>query len=190
MTSQNDKNAALLRALISRFVDHPEALEIARHEGPGSCYWTVKGHPEDEGKLIGTGGSHVKALDFLVRILGRAQGQRFTFRLISEGEPSRRASRDSQAESYEHGPTMVLLAKLLDAFGFGYSLEAFPSPGQPDTLTFVFMVTPRSVAVYRILTVPPEGQDGLTLIESIGCLFRAIARKDGICFHVEVAPLP
>ena len=55
----------LLTQLLKAIIDHPEDLRIETKEFQGRIEWRVRVHIDDQGKVIGKKGAHIKALQFL-----------------------------------------------------------------------------------------------------------------------------
>jgi predicted RNA-binding protein YlqC (UPF0109 family) len=184
MNTVSNPTEELLRDLVSRFVDHPDALEIAHQVAEGSTYFVLKPHLEDEGRLIGSSGSHVRALSFFVASLGRAHRTKYTFRLLTAGEPQTRRREELDVLKHDPEPSFLLLERILDAFRVeDYDVGVSPGSGERDSLTFVFAVKV-SVAWYDFFTVP--GRDNpMTIAAALGTLFRAIAKKAGVRYQIN-----
>lgn len=187
MTTQTEQINDLLRELVETFIDHPHALALTPKEVPGATYWTMQGHADDYGKLVGKKGAHVDALTLLVSSLGEAADQLFTFKLLEpEPAPRRAASPPKQAEHYDPRPARDLLCRILENLGLGqFAVEAkITKAGQIEVL---FEITVRTDEDYRALTVAPDNSPkGLSVIAALGTLYRAHANKGGIRTQLEV----
>lgn len=177
MTPELEKTKALLCDLVGSFIERPAALRVECQSGAdGAAYWMMQGDLADEGKLVGAGGAHVKAVARLVESIGAARGQAFTFRLITVGDPQRRPERQERdVIEYDPRPARDLLCRTLEALDIGeFKVEAGPGAGARRSLTFVFTVkTARYI-------------DADTL-DALGTLFRAIAKKDGVRFAINLS---
>ena len=184
----------LIRDLTAAFVDHPETIRAEAQEGEdATAYFMLKGHDDDESKLVGTGGSHVDALAFLIAAIGVANEWTYTFRLLTKGLPRETPKREQRnAISYDPEPARLLLVRILHALDFtGYEVAVSPGAGARDSLTFAFTIRPGNSDDNAVLRVPHEIELRdrtlrMALIDAIGTLFRAVARRGGVRFHVVV----
>lgn len=189
MTTETLRLHELLRDLVASYTDHTHALELAAKEVPGAVYWTLRGHADDYGKLVGKSGAHVKALGYLVTALGVADGELFTFKLLEpEPAPRRPSSPVKEATKYDPKPAGELLTRLLGELGIGqYAVTGITDASRvPIFVTYEIAV--RDAEDYSALTVgPTEGEYvGQTLIGALGTLFRARANRDGVRFQLNV----
>lgn len=54
--------------LLVRLVDHPDELSVEETESPEGLLVTIRVHPDDMGRVIGRGGSVIKAVRKLVQV--------------------------------------------------------------------------------------------------------------------------
>ena len=194
MNARTEQTLTLIRDLAAGFVDHPEALRVEAQEAePDSAYFMLKGHAEDVAKLVGKDGTHVDALTFLVSALGIVNGQVYTFRLLTE----KRAGTTSDAEprhamAYDPAHVQMLLVRIMATLNLeGYAVTVGPGTGPRDCLTFTFDIRVKDSFDYSILTLAHEITRAdrtlkMALISALGTLFRAIARRNGVRFHLNV----
>jgi predicted RNA-binding protein YlqC (UPF0109 family) len=192
MNDRTQKTLTLIRDLAAGFVEYPEALRVEAQEAEGTtAYFMLKGHDEDESKLVGKQGCHVDALAFLISAIGIVNGWVYTFRLITAkrmmGQPEN-GPRDAIA--YDPEPARILLARILEALSLvGATVTVGPGAGARDCLSFTFAIRVKDEYQFSILTmrheiIRSERPLSMALIEAIGTLFRAIARKDGARFRI------
>lgn len=191
----------LIHELAAAFVDKPEALEIVSQPAlDKAVYFALKGHPGDEGRLVGTGGSHVDALTFLVAMIGRATGEKFTFRLVTCARPDERTTmKPRHVLTYDPERARALLDRLVTALGVTGHLVTADKPNGPQfSLSFTFTIhtantadRERLINTTKIVIFPqtaekPEKAIEMRVVEALGTLFRAIARKDGVKLSIAV----
>lgn len=201
MTTVRHPAENLIHDLAAAFVDKPEALLTSSQVAlDGAIYFSLKGHPIDEGRLVGTKGCHVDALTFLLVLVGQAQDERFTFRLITRQEPRQNKPLDDRhVVSYDPERIRQLLARILDELGFdNCAVSVGPWAGAQHSLSFSFTIKPESSADYELLMkeikavifpateVYAEKSMTLRIVEVLGTIFRAIAKKDGVRFSIVV----
>ncbi len=63
----------ILKRIISEMVAHPKEIEIVEFRLGRTVDWKISVHPEDESRVIGTGGGNVRALKRLAIEIGRCQ---------------------------------------------------------------------------------------------------------------------
>ncbi len=189
--THSDKITELLRALVSNYVDRPEELVLNNQESSdGACYFALQGALGDEGKLIGQRGSHVRALTFLIELMGSAQRRPWTFRLVTKGSPQRRVENEPRdVVTHDPRPHRDLLCRILEAIGCSvFGVEVGPGNGARHSLTFIFTVRiPVSAELERIKSaIHADGRkdDDLTIANAIETLFRAIAKKSGVRYQI------
>lgn len=189
MTEEVQRHAELIRKLLNRFIDHPEAMMIDPREHPGCVYWTMKCHADDFSKMVGKGGAHYQALLVLIAELGKAVGSQYILKRYLEPDPVQRRDmmHKKSVDTYTVAPAETLLEELLanmriEQFGLTTTRA---NRGIP--LTFTFSITTRAYEDYTLLTVPSENRTNpMTLIGALGTLFRAYANRDGVRFNLEV----
>jgi predicted RNA-binding protein YlqC (UPF0109 family) len=187
--TDTEQTESLLRDLVSRFVEKPDALRIAKQEAQdGSCYFVLAGDPDDGGRLAGKEGSHVDALALIVFAFGKANGRAYTFRLVNGPRPEFRAKLEPRAAvEYDAEPARELLGRVLAAMDLGeFAVDVGPGAGSRHALTFVFTVRVKDVRDQLALTNPIDPNSPDTLVGALGTLFRAIAKKDGVRMNLVV----
>lgn len=185
-----DTTQAILRDLVAAFTFHPEAIEIDSQVAAGSVYWMLRGHPDDEPVLIGKQGGHVRALTFLIQEIGKARGETHTFRLMTEHKPRARPPMEQRsAMRFDPEPARELLVRVLQELAIGdFLVEVGPGVGERRALMFEFTITVRDQRDANVLLAHHVDEDNAnSLVETLGTLFRAIAKKNGVRFEVKVA---
>lgn len=185
MTNDHTAVRDLLRSLVASFVSRPEEIQIATQLAEdGACFFALKVAREDESKIVGAGGSHVDALNLLVRAFGAARSRAFTFRAITPGPPLAQKLPARDVLEHDPRPALALLNSTLGALDHHANVGVGPGSGPRNTLTFVFRIAAGADA-YDALTAPFNGS-GCTIIAAIGTLFRAIAKKNGVNYVISV----
>jgi predicted RNA-binding protein YlqC (UPF0109 family) len=188
MTEEIQRQSALIRKLVERFIDHPEALMIDPREHPGCVYWTMKCHADDFSKMVGKQGAHYQALLVLLAEFGRSTGSQYILKRYLEPDPAQRRDmmHKKSVHHYDVEPAQVLLEEVLGNLGIGqFGLTTVQSSYNP--ITYVFSITTRAYEDYTLLTVPSENRTNpMTLIGALGTIFRAYANRDGVRLNLEV----
>jgi predicted RNA-binding protein YlqC (UPF0109 family) len=190
MTTETEKLSDLLRDLVSSYVDHGSEIEIEAVEHPGAVYWSIRGHAEDYGKLVGKGGAHFEALRTLIAAIGEAREELHVLNRFKEPEAARRRrpSDAEYAETYDPRPARDLLCRVLEPLVGDFNVEATVRPNRdpriPFPLFLTLTVTVRTEEDYAELAAPKQG---VTLVGALGALFRARANRDGIGIQIDVA---
>lgn len=185
------KTREVLRALVARIVAHGDDVVVEpTAESGGRALWTLRCHPDDESKVLGHSGTHATALIHLVESMGFARDAIFNLKIETPGDSGDRAkTRREPAERYDPLPVSELLSRVLEELSLGeFAVRVRPSTPAEDAseeLSFVFEILPREKRDYSLLLVRST-TNGLTLVGSIGTLFRAVARRDGVRFTLEV----
>lgn len=184
---QTSTTESILRALVGAYVTHPEDLQIATHaKVDGSQLWTLKGHLEDEGMLVGSRGSHVDALDFLVRQFGEAEGKRWSFLLVTRPKVGGPRPHEQHRDDFKHDPrpSQDLLTQIVAEVVAGAFDVAVTRSMDPE-LTFSFAIRVRDPEDFARL-VKPARAGGPSIITALGTLFRAIAKKKQVRYQLDV----
>lgn len=187
--TETEQTTELIRDLVSRFVEKPEALRIAKQEAEdGACYWLLSGDPDDGGRLAGKHGVHVAALALLVYAFGIAVRRRFVLAVDNGQRPEFRAKLEPRmAKEYDAEPTLELLVRILGETALGeFDVEVSPANKVGDVLHFTFTIKVRDIRDYMALTSPINPHSSLTLKAALSALLWAIGRKDGLTMWVEV----
>lgn len=88
MTEKKVSDQEFLESIVKALVDHPEDVKIERKVDEMGVLLSLKVHPEDMGQIIGKGGSTVRAIRNLVRIIGLRNRARVNLK-IEEPEGGR-----------------------------------------------------------------------------------------------------
>jgi len=190
MTAQDiaEEASILLRRTIETIIDHPRDLNIDYRLLHGRVDFIVLPNINDQGKVVGKMGAHIKALKLLMSLLGERQGVQFVLRLEEDTEGTRLPDpvRKPAQPTYSCSAHKQLLSDILKAI-----LDEAPSVTVERDLTggsvlYVFRIEAQRVQDYERLVVPGEDQDGQTVISALGTLFRAAGLRDGVGFKLEI----
>ena len=197
LTMTNRELKKLITDLVGAYIERPSELQVVEQETADgkAVYWAIRADPYDNGMVIGFGGGHVDALEFLVERMGEAAGKRFTFRAITDEAPGTISRREPRT-ALEYDPTAVLklLERLIRAVGVNASCIVGPGngaeKGERNTLRYLFRIVPTTTAdSNRLVQVygarDPETDRGPNIIGAIGTLFRAMAKRDGVRFNLQ-----
>lgn len=188
MNEQTRSTLELVRALVSSYILHPKKLILEGSEIEGRIFFEMKAAFDDQPKLIGKSGSHIKALRFLLREIGLAQNVDINLTLLEPTPGPRGEPQAPKAVSfYEPKEAHELLERAACALVLGQvRVDCAKIPGDRPC-SYLFTITPRDMPDYADLITPddddPEAQ---TVIGAIGTLFRAFANKAGVQFKIEV----
>jgi predicted RNA-binding protein YlqC (UPF0109 family) len=83
-----------LEYIIKNLVDHPEAVKIERKIDEMGVLLSLSVHPEDMGQVIGKGGSTVRAIRSLVKIVGLKNRARVNLKIE---EPAKKETEGSKS---------------------------------------------------------------------------------------------
>ena len=179
LTEMVAQDHATLSALVRAYVSNPDQMTLEAKEVPGQVYWTLQVGPNDQGKVIGSGGSHIKALSRLVARIGEVRGTLYSISLNEPQDGHRIApERPVPAKSYDVYQAMGLLTKVLGALGFSDSVVFSDQEFlQGEWLCYKLFIGLRD----------DESRESLAgLIPSLSDLFRALGHKAGVKLDVEI----
>ena len=97
MAEKKTKDEQFLEYIINTLADHPESVKVSRSVDEMGVLLSLKVHPEDMGQIIGKGGSTVRAIRHLVRIVGLRNHARVNLK-IEEPEGARTQGKKSSLE--------------------------------------------------------------------------------------------
>lgn len=177
-----------IRGLVSEFVTHPDNIELTTQHASDACLWLLKGHPDDEPKLIGRQGAHINALRFLVSQFGRARNEVHTLRLVTVREPGDRPRATTKAAmTWDPAKHRELLTDVLSELPIDlFQVTVDPGAGARELLTFSFRILVRSESDHTTLTAAARIGNETTILAALQTLFRAIACEHGIRYELSV----
>ncbi len=183
----------LIREVIASFIDHQNYLSLHLGEclvrGYPSHGWIIDVHADDMRKVVGKSGTHIMALQHLFQ---RMQSGRAWPLILRDPQPAIVTAQCApvKAERYDFRRAQTLIQSLVIALGCPQTVVACDSRangGSTGELAFTFVFHAPNEAEYDRLTVPhPTDTKNRTLVASLGTLFKAIARKDGVDFDIVV----
>ena len=81
MAEKKPADQEFLEYVVKNLCDHPEDAKITRTVDEMGVLLSLRVHAEDMGQIIGKGGSTVKAIRHLIRIIGLRNRARVTLRI-------------------------------------------------------------------------------------------------------------
>lgn len=183
MTPELKPTADFLQNVLSRIVHHPEDVQVIPTVFRGAVYWEIRANADDQPKLIGRGGTHIRALAFLVAEIGLASGEMYKLKL-SEPEHGQRSPAVKPTTPTKYNP--VHASKLLlDVTELIFGKDSCSITTTATGNEFEFAIIMRDAADVPDLRTPYEADPyELTVIGALGTLWRAWAKKDGVEFTV------
>lgn len=188
MNEQTRSTLELIRALVASYILHPKKLLLEGSEIDGRIYFEMKAAFDDQPKLIGKGGSHIKALRFLLREIGRGQQVDYNINLLEPTPGPRGEPEKPKAVSYyETKEAHELLERAAGSLVLGQvRVDCARIPGDRPC-SYLFTITPRDANDYADLITPDDADpEEQTVIGALGTLFRAYANKAGVQFKIDV----
>lgn len=181
VSAHTEQAESLLRELICRFISFPHHLELERKAFRGAASWTITCHPDDYGKINGKGGTHLRALEFLVYRLGVVNGEAYGLRLVDSEFRISGGDRPQQGR-YLPEEDIEQLSAWLTALALECSVVTWPKSDG-----FVFSITPRGPRDYgELIAVNSLDTYDRSLVGCLGTIFRAIGRAAGVDLVIEV----
>lgn len=158
-----DEYAGLLRQILSLFVAHPSDLRIstnwraARARGGGMLDLLVRGHSEDQGRLIGDGGRNAIAFQTVLNAISSRHDVRLFVQVLEPDDagqsvnvpfvPSRDASRDDQIKTllttlsqhlFDQAKVSAVPARNADKTDFYVQIDGTLDPSTEASLARIF----------------------------------------------------
>lgn len=190
MTSDSQEISQLVHDFAAKLASDTLALgvQVTEPKEAGATLFSLRCSPKDESVLIGAAGAHVDSLACLVERAGLARGKEFILVLESTGaRPEREPFEPKYADDHDPRSAHELLHRALDVMrldGFKTEVTDRPVNGEP-WLHFDFTVRLKSKTdAYKLLGKSGTGKRAL--ISALGTLFRAMAMKQGIRYHLNI----
>lgn len=181
--------AGLLRSLVELLVDRPADLAVDYKLLPaGRVEFSVMPNINDQGKAVGKNGAHVKALKFLMAVIGEGVGLQFVLRL-EQDDDGRREEPIYQASVGNAARYISVLRQLIDAtFASEVEVRMIIQPTNDLKTEYVFALYPMDGADYEKLTaIRAAGEfQGQSVALAFRTLFRAAGLRDGTDCRIEV----
>lgn len=176
----------MLRRVIDTMIDHPRDLNINYRLMRGRMDLHVRPNINDQGKIVGKGGAHIKALKFLMAQLGERHGQQIVVFLHEDESGTRLPDpvRPAGSPTFDTSAHQELLQDLLTALLEEPAIITVHKEAGFAQPAFVFCIEARRIQDYERLVPGEEG--GQSLITELGTLFRAAGYRDGVSFRLEV----
>lgn len=179
----------LIVDLVGSFVERPDKVTVNVLPYMDDVCFELESHLEDESRIVGQGGSHIKALVYLVDRMGKAHSRTFVLKFVTHGRFAGRRAQVKAVDDFDPAECLRLLIEVMKALELAVHVGV-EQDGRTDNgqfLFFVFKIQALSYKVAQILFVPddPEYSDR-TVLAAIGTLYRAIARQNGVAFEIEV----
>ncbi len=183
-----EQSLAAFRRLVEALVDFPAELQVNVSEGDGWLRVDVSGAAAcDQGKLVGTMGTHARALSFALNAMGSRYGEKWVFkvRFPDSGPRPARGRPPERPKDHDDTKDLATLSDAVEAcLGEPLTMGAIPE-GEPGDR--VFRLVPASRAADTSLREPVDFHNRPSnLVEELGTLFRAIGLRQGVNYRIEV----
>ncbi len=187
----SERFAPILIRLLEAMVDQPDLVKISTDEFVGGINWGFECGPDDVRKVIGKQGSRLRALRLIVDLAGKEA--REEWRIYAPAPTGRITTQSFKAEKptgFTPVASMSLLNDLLTLVGVdagiegkgnsedGYAFRICPIDAEGKTT--LLEMHPALYSDNQVETQP------INLIGSLGTVFRGIAGKNGVKFHLDV----
>jgi predicted RNA-binding protein YlqC (UPF0109 family) len=184
-SAQTEQAENLLRSLLVRFISFPHHLELERKAFRGAATWTITCHPDDYGKINGKGGTHLRALEFLVYRLGLVNSEAYGLRLVDSEFRIDGGTAFKDTVEANLANACELLQEWLTALQSECTIVTVASLTTRDS--YKFELYPRGPSDYGdLIAVNSNDVHERSLIGSLGTIYRAIGRAAGIDLTIEV----
>ncbi len=181
----------MLRRVIETIIDRPRDLAIDYRPMRGRIDLHVTPNINDQGKIVGKGGAHIRALKYLMAQLGERQGQQIVI-YLHENDGGQRFPDPVRAvgkPTYNTAGHLALLQDLLNGLldeppAITVSRRKSLAPVPP---IFIFNIEARRIQDHERLQPPLAGDEqAVSVITALETIFNAAARKEGVTFRLEV----
>ena len=192
--SQASKDGATLLALIRLFVDWPDAIELKTFDGGGSLsppktvWWRLSCRGEDMPKIIGSNGTHARAIKHLFAAIGHTHGARYLLDIEEpEDQEVFKPFKPIPAKKLWEPAVGEPLLDVLAALGlqdFDLDISQYPPNPQNPYIAVKMAIHCQSQESKDFLL--KRDRSGVTLVGDLGCLFRAVGLKMGVELSIAV----
>jgi predicted RNA-binding protein YlqC (UPF0109 family) len=183
MTTVEQTAGLVLERLILSLLDFPREAELEPVAMPSRINWKLVTNINDAGKVIGIKGAHAKALQFVAGRMGDQMGQEWRLAILDPKEGQRTGPRAATPPPLHFSPASDVQL-LSDVLTFCtdqlYAINAEESGGA----SWTFRVTPRDWSAQE--AIADRGGSGELLADALAVLFRAVGRRQGVGYKVEV----
>ena len=173
----------MLEMLIAAFTDHREAITVTMRELSFSVAYTIRVHDEDQGKVIGKGGLHIRAIKHLMQKAGKSVGLAIRVTLLTDEERRNVGAPFRSNPSYDPKPAVELLKSVVA------SLTGNPSvvTAEKSDEAIYFQIALGSREDFNEFHTPDEMN--MTTKAALEALWKAHGNKEGAVFYVDVVQL-
>lgn len=186
MTTSTPIIESLLRDLAAAMVSKPDRVRVERRDPiEGETLWWLSCAPEDLGKIIGRSRSHARAFEILLEAMGSAIGEAWLFKVERVEGPIRQEPPVRRPRSHDPSEAHELLARILAQLPLGSPIIECDADSADD-LFFHFDVRVGRMGETRLKTLRDPQDSDTSLEAALGTLFRAIARKNGVRYQLNV----
>lgn len=181
----------IIERLLLAMVDNRRAVFLEANVLPGRVNWSFRVDVDDNGKIIGMDGVHLRAIQLVIELMGKGIGEQWVGNALDPLESHRNAPRRaSTPETHSTVEDVRLLNELL----VGLGVSAFVSQQGNLAEGYTFQIAPSRhqdhhalldlhEAIYRR---NQKSRDPLNLIGALGTLFRSIGRRQGVRYKTGV----
>jgi predicted RNA-binding protein YlqC (UPF0109 family) len=173
----------MLEMLIASFTDHREAITVTMRELQFSVAYTIRVHDEDQGKVIGKGGLHIRAIKHIMTKAGASVGLAVRVTLLTDEERRNVGAPFWNNPDYDPKPAVELLK------GFVGALVQYPAvvTAEKADEAIYFQIALGSQSDFTNFHTPDE--TGLTTKAALEALWKAYGNKEGAVFYVDAVQL-
>ncbi len=187
----NEETASpIIERLLLALVDDPRAVQLEANCLPGRVNWSFRVDVNDTGKVIGKGGTHLRAIQLIIELMGKAAREEWHAKPNDPTGKSRERRPDTEPpESHSPFSDCSLLGSLLALMRINTKVEATGNVADG----FVFKIRcvqfqdhdallDMHAAIYSRNQMEREP---LNLIGALGSLFRSIGRRQGVRYRID-----
>jgi predicted RNA-binding protein YlqC (UPF0109 family) len=173
----------MLEMLIAAFTDHRESINVTMRELSISVAYTIRVHDEDQGKVIGKGGLHIRAIKHLMQKAGRSVGLAIRVTLQTDEERRSIGAPFRNNPDYDPKPAVELLKSVVA------SLTANPAvvTAEKADEAIYFQIGLASAEDFNEFHLQDE--TNMTTKTALEALWKAYGNKEGAVFYVDVVQL-
>lgn len=174
----------MLELLIGAFTDHRESIVVTMRELQLSVAYTIRVHDEDQGKVIGKGGLHIRAIKHIMAKAGRSVGLAIRVTLLTDEERRSVGAPFRSNPNYDPKNAVELLKTIVA------SLTPNPTvvTAEKSDEAIYFQIGLGAKSDFDQFNLPDE--TGMTTKAALEALWKAYGNKEGAIFYVDAVPLP
>ena len=178
----------LLHDILYLLIEYPRDIKVTYKLQVGRIEFEVMPNINDQGRVVGRDGAHIKALQCILARIGHKFDQQIVVELKEDQNGRRifepvRAPNGLTVGCTDAGRVLGDIAAAVSEEEARIRIDRTLENGK---VIFTLGIYPASKADYDNLMAP--GPDGMSVYEAAGVLYKAVGKRNGIEIKVDIWP--